>query len=307
VELLVVIAIIGVLVALLLPAVQAAREAARRSQCGNNFRQAGLALHNYHDAVRKFPPGTIMWMHGLGPNCGAPGSAGDYYGFGWSTLILPYLEENTIYDQFDFKLQMSGEFNVNFVTGGKRIETYLCPSDPNGGGLADFSSGGQNGVDPREDLRATNMAAVSDSTDWTCDTNQLWPKELRKANGTFGERDGCRMKQITDGTSKTLLVGEVTGDIPTNYSSFVWASFNLADTLDGINGPFSLPGGVYASTGPGGILGFRKSGFSSWHPGGCHFVLADGSVRFIADSISAHLLSAYTTRAGGEASNDELP
>lgn len=301
VELLVVIAIIGVLVALLLPAVQAAREAARRSQCSNNFRQVGLALHNYHDAVRSFPPGMIMWYSGAGPNCGSMASSNTYIGFGWSTFILPYLEEDSVYQQFDFRQQMDGNPNANFKPGGSRIETYICPSDFNGGNLVEFSGGSQNGVDPREDMRETNLAGVSDTTDWTCDADHLWPKELRKTDGMFGERQGCRIKQVLDGTSKTFMVGEVTGDIPSNYSGFPWVSFNLADTRDGINGPFTLPGGVYVA----GYMGFRETGFSSWHPGGCLFTLADGSVRFVADEISARALRAYTTRAGGEVEVEE--
>jgi prepilin-type N-terminal cleavage/methylation domain-containing protein len=178
VELLVVIAIIGILIALLLPAVQAAREAARRIQCANHFKQVGVALHNYHTAHKTFPPGMMMWHPQTGAACGTPillhpGQSG-YLGFSWSAYILPYLGEESLYDMLDF-VQDGVQWPNYWYEGSNReavrmqIGTYLCPSDPQGGELVSCCGGH---ID-LEDLVMTNMAGVADSLDWTCDG--YWP------------------------------------------------------------------------------------------------------------------------------------
>jgi prepilin-type processing-associated H-X9-DG protein len=160
------------------------------------------------------------------------------------------------------------------------------------------SAAGKNGT--KEDLRATNIACVSDSVDWSCDG--LWPKLLKFADGMFGNQQGCRIAEVSDGTSNTLMLGEVTNDIPENYSGFFWAAGAEADTREGINGPHTLPGlGSFAQTTGTAIWGMRLAGFSSWHPGGCHFVMGDGSVRFISQNIPSVVMAQLTTRAGGEA------
>ena len=118
VELLVVIAIIAILIALLLPAVQAARESARRVQCSNHFKQVGLALHNYHTAIGSFPPGMIGWDSRWSSSCGPKGSGSYYIGFGWSSFILPYLEQQNLYDNLTFD-------GVLFVAAGCIFLSYL--------------------------------------------------------------------------------------------------------------------------------------------------------------------------------------
>ena len=129
VELLVVIAIIGILIALLLPAVQAAREAARRMQCANNFKQIGIAAHSYHNAVGSFPMGIAMWDNPS--NCSAPSNPkhGYYPGFSWSTFLLPYMEQNQIYDQIQFEDASYGSPH-NFVVSANFVNGYLCPVGP---------------------------------------------------------------------------------------------------------------------------------------------------------------------------------
>ncbi len=291
VELLVVIAIIGVLVALLLPAVQAAREAARRTQCQNNFKQAGLAMHNYHATFDSFPPGMEMYEQGRNRNgCNSTRRKGKFYGTGWGASLLPYMEQLTLDNQFNKADQYY--LIPNFALGATRVEAYICPSDPQNGELVFCCSGRQNGGAENEDLMQTNLAGIGDSEDWTCDG--AFPKELEFANGILAEKDGCRIAQITDGTSNTLMFGEVTGEGEGTNNAQFWITWDVLDTRDGINGPFTIPGG--------GIYGFRTTGFSSFHPGGCQFVLADSSVHFIAEEIDSVTLAALTTRAGEEPS-----
>ena len=308
VELLVVIAIIGILAMLLLPAVQAAREAARRMQCANHFKQVGVALHNYHAAKGTFPPGVIfsIALTQNQPDCAPPLPGvlpnNFYVGFGWGFFVLPYLEQETLYHRFDRQTSLypSGPWgsSINFTLGATRVDTYLCPTDPNSGVLVTFTGSGKNGPHNDDDFADTNMAGVTDTQDWTCDG--VWPKSLKAADGVLAERTGCRIKHITDGTSKTLLVGEVTGNLAERRMNFPWTTLDLSDTR-AINGTMTLPGGED----PADLDDFRGRGFSSWHPGGCHFAYADGSVHFVSDEIAHQVLEALTTRAGGETLGNE--
>lgn len=300
VELLVVIAIIGILVALLLPAVQSAREASRRTMCSNRFRQACLGLHNYHSVHKSFPEGMTFYTDEMAktPSCSPPmpGKNGFWEGYGWGMLILPYMEEGGLYDRFDMKKSFEPWLSLpNFRLAATRLDAFLCPTDPHAGHLVFHTNSGQNGTNRDEDLADSNMAGVADSAEWTCDG--LWPKGLRVADGVMAERTGCKTSNITDGTSKTLILSEVTGDVRDKYNGFAWICFNLVDTQDGINGPTSLPGGAGNTGFP---ISRRLMGPSSWHPGGCHMVFADGSVQFMSENISSLTMKALTTRAGGD-------
>jgi prepilin-type N-terminal cleavage/methylation domain-containing protein/prepilin-type processing-associated H-X9-DG protein len=301
VELLVVIAIIGILIALLLPAVQAAREAARRVQCANNFKQVGVALHNYHLTYKCFPPGNVHW-HPTSvsgdPDCGpwsSPPAPVPYNGWGWGTFLLPYLEQQDVYDQIDFSRGNAIWDPVNFPVTQYRIEVYLCPSDPQGGDLVWFTYFNGPG---RDDCRQTNMVGIADSRDWTCDDGGAYPTHFSKADGTMANMVGCRIVDISDGTSNTLVIGEVTGAGVDSDLAHAWVKLALTDTYDGINGPFTVPGGADVLA----IMGytFRPIGPSSFHPGGCHFTMADGSVQFLIEDIAAQVLKALTTRDGGD-------
>ena len=126
IELLVVIAIIGVLVALLLPAVQAARESARRSQCINNIKQLCLALHSYHDAIGRFPP-SIQFDQKFVGNIEEGLETSSLYGPNWVIMILPYLEQQSVYDAFDLAMPIS--FEENEVARGTELSVMLCPTD----------------------------------------------------------------------------------------------------------------------------------------------------------------------------------
>ncbi|MDC0935287.1 DUF1559 domain-containing protein, partial [Pirellulales bacterium] len=246
VELLVVIAIIGVLVALLLPAVQAAREAARRTTCLNHFRQLGLAMQNYHSAENQFPLGIEMWDPDMcsepGLGSGHPRAGMKYYGWGWGTYILPHLEQQHIYDQIVFK-EYSYAGRESFVAGSHNIDVFLCPDDPQAGEWLSCCSGVSNGGgsrhDREKDLRMSNAAGVADSLDFTCpDRGQFttyWPG--RDKNGILFNQSEIGARHITDGTSNTLMIGEVIGMGEGTFSGYYWLTWNILHTANGINTP----------------------------------------------------------------------
>ena len=291
-----VITIIGILIALLLPAVQAAREAARRMSCANNFKQAGVAMQSYHAAKDCFPPGVLMWYSGaMGVNC-VPPPPGTNVGWGWATYILPYIEQQAIYDQINFR-----SWYYDNVPGGgtngelsrSRIAAYLCPSDPQGGEIIIVSTNAGE-VPGVTGSRQSNMAGVADSVNWLCDGS--WPKFYGSgqymADGVMADRQPCRISDIRDGTSNTVMVGEVTGGGIGTYRGNIWVSWDITDTGKGINGGLTVPGG---GTWPGVLRAQWAAGFSSYHAGGCHFLLADGSVSFLSQNVAQGILTALTT------------
>ncbi|NLY02238.1 MAG: DUF1559 domain-containing protein [Rhodopirellula sp.] len=297
VELLVVIAIIGILIALLLPAVQAAREAARRSQCSNKFKQVGLALHNYHDTHQTLPPGSIVWSSTYG--CPPTQSPTTYYGWGWATFILPYIEMENVYDKFEFR-EPAYNSPICYRAAGAMIDTYLCPSDPQAGGYVEFTgSKGPDGLSNQPDntdFPAINMVGVADSQDWIChyaSASYLFPKHYNVADGIMADRKGCRFRDILDGTSNTLMIAEVTGGGLGTTKGFSWVFTPMTDTYEGINGLYTVPGGYTAA-----LYNFRTTGPSSYHPGGCQFAIGDGSVRFLSETIDRETLKRLTDRAG---------
>jgi hypothetical protein len=145
-----------------------------------------------------------------------------------------------------------------------------------------------NGGSEPEDLARTNMAGVADSIDWTCDGR--WPDP--SANGVFYQRSQTNTAKITDGTSNTLAVGEIVGTGKGTHGGMFWTTWNVMHTANGINLPLRIP-----PLSPWGVV---DTGFASYHPGGCHFTLCDGSSHFISESIDTRLLAALTTRAGDE-------
>ena len=321
VELLVVIAIIGVLVALLLPAVQAAREAARRITCQNHFKQIGVAMHNHVSAFEYFPPGTELRRAPQSdcPHIDYPSGLGSFQGFGWGTYLLPYLEQDQIFSRLELRDLPSGQPDgvftdgnpgQNWTTTGVVLKTFICPSEINDEGWVDSTSTTGHFGNPAWDWPLSNIAGVADSRQSNC-----WLYQARgNANGVLFNWSNTEPSQITDGLSQTFLVGEMTSARGIDESGNAiwvgptWVTRSVADVRNGINGPGSLPGGrddtIDPLDGDGGNRHEeynREHGFSSWHPGGGHFVFCDGSVQFFNEDTDQLVLCAHATRAFQEA------
>lgn len=275
VELLVVIAIIGVLIALLLPAVQAAREAARRSSCSNNLKQIGLGLHNYHDINQKFPPGCVNDYQ-----------ASDHGNWGWAALILPFIEQENAYAQAgvtDLTLAAACDDATRVAVMQNTFEGFLCPSATNPATTTrdiDKLSGGNvylaisnyvgNGGTWR--LYSTpSVAAAAGRSVGTC-------------NGVFWADSEVGFRDITDGTSNTIIVGERTWKIP-NVTTAPRAGLLFGSAQSASNTYYGMADvlGVGETVING--SGYPQNSFSSNHPTVCLFALADGSVRTIPETI----------------------
>jgi prepilin-type N-terminal cleavage/methylation domain-containing protein/prepilin-type processing-associated H-X9-DG protein len=289
VELLVVIAIIGILIALLLPAVQAAREAARRSQCSNNLKQIGLGLHNYHDTFNTFPP---AWAVSPG---GATPTGNNYSHWGWKAMVMPFIEQQSLYDSVDVGITHIGDAIVTPVLLDLMqtpVASFRCPSD-----VAPDIAGGNRSFRDRAGARQTSIeTALSNYPGVMASFSGRFDKYFRQgANaknelGVFIGNDGTSIKDITDGTSNTAAVGErrwqykdsVNGDQDLAFAAALW----------GIERPNGGRGRA-CQTGHGraklnynhSSQGRARQGFSSPHPGGAMFCLADGSVRFVSETI----------------------
>jgi prepilin-type N-terminal cleavage/methylation domain-containing protein/prepilin-type processing-associated H-X9-DG protein len=313
VELLVVIAIIGILVALLLPAIQAAREAARRADCNNKLKQLGIALQNFHDTYGNFPPGM---------------TDDDTKNFGWGTYILPFIEKETLYDSianniglggtvYDAKMLVRGGASHSNIDTWNNIvidaavqqpytktilPSYLCPSNPipklDNNGFAASHYVGNAGT---EIATFTAQGCASGTFQGRAQTGVL----LFDNNNTV--TTVTNMASVTDGTSNTIMVGEigssenVSPQNNTNGNFPLWSGGNndggcntqmmgshlrLADVNFFINRKI---GGVYSDC-----------SFGSFHPGGAQFVLVDGSVQFFANEINVIVYRYLGSRNDGE-------
>jgi hypothetical protein len=207
--------------------------------------------------------------------------------FAFQTFILPYIEHAEVDDIVNYLLR---EYPDSALAGSHEISTYICPSDPQG-----FES--TYALDPP--LMKTNMSSVADSLDHLCSKKMYRLGEddaagrYRGANGTLFNNSKTRIRSIRDGTSQTLMVGEVTGGEAGSNRGYFWLTHNSNDTFDGINGPETLPGGAQS-------FHFHGGGFSSYHPEGCHFTFADASVHFIRQDVDQATLAALTTREGAD-------
>ncbi len=308
VELLVVIAIIGVLVSLLLPAVQAAREAARRTQCQNNFKQVGLALITFHDVNGAFPP-AASYDDQTARN---PAYARVHQA-NWIIQVLPQMEQATLYDSFDLTIPISGDESTspaNYQARGTSIPALLCPSDSyNRESMFKGRSSSEGGNWARGNIGANGaLGFMGISTNPAGNKDQIYWKDER-TRGIMGVNTSISMREITDGTSNTILAGELRAGVVSADSRGTWAlNGHGASSLwghgsDNANGPNScLPGGdgLFECGSIEGAFGGKdalvsecmpcdtiagQGGPRSLHIGGAFFTFVDGSVHFISDFI----------------------
>lgn len=292
VELLVVIAIIGVLIALLLPAVQAAREAARRSSCINKMKQIGLALHNYHDTNNRFPAGSVLG-NGQTQNCTLGGS--NVRGAPWTVLILPYMELENLYDQGDITAEFVCSQLEGPNSGGNRnvwrtsVDAYQCPSFPVKSTLDNHSNyyGVMGGG-------TASMANCTSSNAGRAFYN----------NGILHLNSDHTFAAITDGSNNTFIVGENRYQLLENGRPDAhwlgWASTIrgggssvtgvlsaavLPINVEDVNGDTHDTTFATSGTAPASGQGLHQRSFGSYHPTGCIFLRGDGSAAFVSETI----------------------
>ncbi|AGA29633.1 DUF1559 domain-containing protein [Singulisphaera acidiphila] len=340
IELLVVIAIIAVLIGLLLPAVQAAREAARRSQCLNNLKQIGLALHNYHSTNESFPMGVSATKNSVN-DCIA------WMGWSAQAMLFGYMEQGPLYNAINFSLDPiqspgGGDGGINTTVTYSRVAAFLCPSDPNGG----------------LNFRNNYYASTGPSTtaDWGVDSGA--PCKGVEKPGVFTYSYAYGMRNIVDGTSNTIAFSEgvvgsnqtvkkplmtgVNDDSAGTYARLD-ATSDVAATVNALNvcnarwataapkAGLANNRGVYWAWGseamtmfstivppnatnfpwgwcrfgcggcdPGSADHAHVTNANSFHPGGANVLMADGSVRFIKSSLAMQTWWQLGTKAGGE-------
>lgn len=310
VELLVVIAIIGILVALLLPAVQAAREAARRMQCGNNLKQIGLGLHNYHDTYKTFPDG---WLYIAGS---PPAVQPNVETWGWSAMILPFVEQGPLHQQLGVTTRTlySGLASGPAAFGPlmrTRLNGFMCPSDTgfNAGGLThnnrhfNAGQGAIAGAHPQNVLMAVS--------NYPGNAGHRSVAAATANTGVLSGEKGIRIADITDGTSNTIAVGEREtrecrsgtwiGVANPNGGGVrgVWtvaANAGPKINQDAVAIPWNQASAIGVAAGCG-------EGFSSNHPGGVQIVLCDGSARFISETINHNWIATTANATVANASN----
>jgi len=279
VELLVVIAIIGILVALLLPAIQAAREAARRSQCMNNLKQLGVGLHNYHDTFRTLPPGAVVQRTGYVPT-GYTITTNEPNGWSWSALILPFIEETALWDSCGNGLVPIDQRLAEIATP---LKAYRCPSDT--------SAPTNNRNWTWSNCTYANTAISKPATSNYMGMLGSQGTCYDDCNGTFFRNRGLNLSEIIDGTSNTIGLGErcwqtKAGNDNTLSRAGVWAGTpkgtahnkdwqydSLCNTVRPVN-PTAWANSDYVS-----------SAIASMHPGGAMVCLLDGSTRFLSENI----------------------
>jgi prepilin-type processing-associated H-X9-DG protein len=341
VELLVVIAIIGILVALLLPAIQSAREAARRSGCVNNLKQIGIALHNHHSAKNKFP-------YGAHDHDCEPGVTHSRNPMIWRVLILPYMEQQELYDQL-VELAKKSDNPANDTCGQldsgagyvlrawdlsklqqNVLPVFVCPSErvqivdtirrwsgANIGAITNyFGSAGPCSTGPK-DWGIPESCGLCDEADTVCKC-EFWNVPGGNVRGFFcGHNPGgpgmldmwpnnISMKDVTDGSAKTLHVGEThyaepNSGVEGNSTNMNWmSSWCVVSTVWGINTRYLS---IIPRLSPPG-RSWQAMGFRSNHPGGAQFVMVDGSVRFIEDAIHPRILTNLGARNDGNVGTD---
>lgn len=269
IELLVAIAIISILLMLLLPAVQQAREAARRAQCRNNLMQIGLALHNYEMSHERLPPGSVN-------PTGPIRTESKGYHMSWLVQIMPQLDQSNVFAHFDFSVSVYDPLNVPAVSS--ILPILACPSQGGGGGGRCSYAGCHHDVEAPIDVDNHGVLYLNSS---------------------------IRYRDIRDGAATTIFVGEHGGD------ALGWASgtrSTLRNTGGPINGGRVAPGTVISfppvDAAVDDPLALAVGGFSSAHDGGVHFLLGDGSVRFLNSFVDLNVLQSLAHRADGKISGE---
>jgi prepilin-type N-terminal cleavage/methylation domain-containing protein/prepilin-type processing-associated H-X9-DG protein len=309
IELLVVIAIIAILIGLLLPAVQKVREAAARTQCQNNLKQLALSIHNFQGALNVFPQNTLDTYDPTAPN------------WSWLAHSLPYIEQGNLYQAANVGGNPPNNINQSLTQIAMPVKTFLCPSDPDAFKGPVSHTSNYDMFDPvlgaltyyvtcyKSNAGSNWGGAAPGSSGWW-GTIPQWcnPSTIDGSYDGCGDGDGpmyetskpiLSISSITDGTSNTILLGEALSGLD-NMNS--WAH------MDNAIGVCAMPPNAKnPATGqpfpPD--QWWNHYGFTSAHPGGVQFAMADGSVQFIADGISLTLFRALGTRSGGEVA--ELP
>ncbi len=272
VELLVVIAIIGILVALLLPAVQAAREAARRMQCTNNLSQLIIANQNYEMAYRTYPPGTI---NPTGPIVNKP----DGYHHNWLEQLLPYMEETNLYRHIDFSVGVYDD--KNSPARKIRVNIHRCPSDGYGWGANDQPA-------------ISNYAGLHHDVDAPINADN---------HGVFFLNSNVHQEDVSDGTSHTIFIGEKI--TPPEQADLGWMSgtrWTLRNTGVAVNYDthYARRNGANLPPQAKDPKEIEVGGFASFHPGGANFAFGDGHVQFISASVEPKTFQLMGNRADGE-------
>jgi prepilin-type N-terminal cleavage/methylation domain-containing protein len=316
IELLVVIAIIAILIALLVPAVQKVREAAARLQCSNNLKNLGLALHGYHDANKKFPPGcqdTVLPV----PN--PTNSTTMIAGTSWIVFILPYIEQGPLYAKYNFTLAHNSAANGTNV-GMAVVPVIFCPSgpeplagqytDPNSGVLGNPSTHYYGVMGPGG---LTNPTAYTvngktfNATVGSPNTNGAWSahgilSRYTDATGSVSTKRLVKMTEVSDGTSNTFIVGERSmfphPSGTKEYRSWIRGNSGGAGACKNMTYPIN-------STFYNGSNNFNDMSFGSSHTGGCNMCLADGTVRFVNQNTNLGILQGLSSANSGEVVSPE--
>ncbi|WP_417397465.1 DUF1559 domain-containing protein [Gimesia chilikensis] len=317
IELLVVIAIIAILIALLLPAVQQAREAARRSTCKNNLKQIGLAFHNYHDAHSCFP---FSWFVDAANPANPKASV-------YNIMLLPYMDQAPLYNQWNSsypafdQLAAIPAVQQNLQVIQNPLPVFMCPSTPEAtkhtydltpAGFPLTYTAARTDYCPALGVRGTySSIAYTGHPAANSRSGMLTNVGVDPSNPSGGSNTITRIRDVIDGTSNTILLGERVGGTniytgTTIHSAFTsaYGSTNGGGWGDLLNGEHWYSGSLRDGTpdGPCAIncTNIRSAGFLSFHVGGAHFLLGDGAVRFISQNVDAYTLASLTTRAGGE-------
>lgn len=289
VELLVVIAIIGILVSLMLPAIQAARESARRTQCQNNLKQIGVALQMYHDAVKVFPPGSLIMDDG--------------YSWGAQMMLLPYLEQRWAYESVNFR-STGASYEIKALQAAKApdptsqpFKVLICPSDPRGfyrllsGPTGPYPNTGDCGLlYPGSYL---GVAGDKEGVDPSLPINKCWYSGgIDNGSGLFYDFSRTNIASVLDGASHTMAFGE--RGIPGDYG-WGWVLVGGQECEQYISAQRGI---LY----PTANTPYDETLLHFWsrHPGGTHFLFVDGSVHFLNASIDYNLCRHLATRASGE-------